>query len=239
MMEPATVRLVVAGVYALSALALAVALLRQPPAARKYCYPFVAVVAVTAVTVGFRAIGVGTVPIGSGELDAPQALADYLSYPLLFGFTAFLAGASRRYLGVVVVTAVIMRAGYDFAELGEGVLGTAGPLTILGGYVLLVGLYFGPLASAAERRSPKRALFYRKMRNLVLFVFAILIGWAMLQLFGFFDPFTQVVTLEYIDLLLRVGFAAFVVMNARTLLDEGSTAGDPGPLPTAATSTAD
>ncbi len=222
MIEPTTVRLATAGIYLLATLVLVGALTRRSPTARKYCYPFVAVVAVTTITVGLRGIGVGAIPIGTGELDLPQAAADYLSYPLLFGFAAFVAGASRRYIAATAMIAAIMRFGYDIADLSEGVLGLAGTLSILIGYALLLGLYFGPLASTAAQQSPKRALFYRKARNLLLFVFGILIAWAMLQLFGFFDPFTQVVTLEYIDLLLRVGFAAFVVANAETLVSSGS-----------------
>jgi apolipoprotein N-acyltransferase len=85
-----------------------------------------------------------------------------------------------------------------------------------------------PVAAAARRQPPRRALFYRKTRNLVLFVFGILITWAMLQLFGVFDGFTQAVTLEYIDFILRVGFAGFVIANAETLLDEADGSDVPG-----------
>ena len=62
----------------------------------------------------------------------------------------------------------------------------------------------------------------------MLFVFGVLIAWAMLQLFGVLDPFTQAVTLEYIDFLLRVGFAGLVIANADTLVDEGDDAAADG-----------
>lgn len=151
-----------------------------------------------------------------------QTLNDLTAYPLLFGFATFVAGASRRYVGLVVATIVAMRAAYDGANLFDGTVGLAATAVILAGYGLLVWLYFGPVATAATRQSPKRALFYRKTRNLVLFVFGILIAWAMLQLFAVFDGFTQAVVLEYIDFLLRVGFAAFVIANAETLVDDGN-----------------
>jgi len=225
MIEPSTVRLVSAVLYVGWAAVLLAAVRRRSPAARRYCYPFVAVVAVAAVTVGLRGAGVGVVPVGVGEFEIPQVIGDYVTYPLLFGFAAFVAGASRRYVGLVVATTLVMRTGYEVADLFDGALGLAGTGAILVGYVLLVWLYFGPVAAAAARQSPKRALFYRKTRNLVLFVFGILIVWAVLQLFGAFDPFTGNVTLEYIDFLLRVGFAAFVIANAETLVGDGDADG--------------
>ncbi|MBP1923968.1 bacteriorhodopsin [Halorubrum alkaliphilum] len=225
MIESATVRLVSAVLYVGWAAVLLAAVRRRSPPARRYCYPFVAVVALAAVAVGLRGAGIGVVPIGAGEIEIPQLIGDYATYPLLFGFAAFVAGASRRYVGLVVATVLVMRVGYDLADLFDGALGLAGTGGILVGYVVLLWLYFGPVAAAAARQSPKRALFYRKTRNLVLFVFGILIVWAMFQLFGAFDPFTGNVTLEYIDFLLRVGFAAFVIANAETLVGDDDADG--------------
>lgn len=221
MIEPSTVRFASVAVYVACIGLLLAAVRQRSPAARRYCYPFIAVVGVAAIAVGLRGAGIGAVPVGVGELELPQTAGDYATYPLLFGFAAFVAGVSRRYVGLVVTTALLMRTGYDVAELFDGPIGLAGTGVILAGYTLLVWLYFGPVAAAATRQPPKRALFYRKTRNLVLFVFGILIGWAMIQLFGVFDPFTEAVTLEYIDFLLRVGFAAFVIVNAESLVDGG------------------
>ncbi|TKX84546.1 hypothetical protein EXE43_18335, partial [Halorubrum sp. SS5] len=63
--------------------------------------------------------------------------------------------------------------------------------------------------------------------------FGVLIAWAMLQIAGLFDQFTAAVTLEYLDLLLRVGFAGFVFANVETLAaevdeDASGTAGTRG-----------
>lgn len=227
MIEPATVRYVSAALYVGWTLVLLGAVRLKRPAARRYCYPFVAVVGIAVVAVGLRGAGIGAVPVGAGEVDLPQLVGDYVAYPLLFGFAAFVAGASRRYIGFVVATVVAMRAAYEGANLFDGAIGIAGTAAVLVGYALLAWLYFGPVAAAARRQPPRRALFYRKTRNLVLFVFGILITWAMLQLFGAFDAFTQAVTLEYIDFFLRVGFAGFVIANAETLVDDGD-GGDDG-----------
>ena len=228
MIEPSMVRYVSAALYVGWTLALLGAVQLKRPAARRYCYPFVAVVGIAVAAVGLRGAGIGTVSVGAGEVILPQLVGDYVAYPLLFGFAAFVAGASRRYVGFVVATIAVMRAAYEGANLFDGAVGLAGTATVVGGYLLLVWLYFGPVAAAARRQPPRRALFYRKTRNLVLFVFGILIAWAMLQLFGVFDAFTQAVTLEYIDFVLRVGFAAFVIANAETLVGEGDNGDDGG-----------
>ena len=223
MIEPSTVRFVSAGVYALSAVVLFALAARKPAELRRYCYPFVAVVAVSGLGVGLWAAGIGTIAVGSGTLDGGQLVTDYAAYPFLFGFAALVAGASRRYIAGVVGLTVVMRLGYDFAEVFEGSLALAGTGAILVGYVVLLGLFFGPIAGAASRQPPDRALFYAKTRNLSLFAFGVLIAWAMIQIAGLLDQFTATVTLEYLDLLLRVGFAGFVFANVETLLVDGDS----------------
>lgn len=240
MIEPAAVRFASAGIYAVSTVALLALASRKPAELRRYCYPFVAVVALAGVGVGLWGAGIGTISVANGTLEGGQLLTDYVAYPFLFGFAAFVAGAGRRYVGAVVAITVGMRLGYDFAEVFAGPLATAGTLAILVGYAALVGLFFGPVASAAARQPPARELFYKKTRNLSLFAFGVLIAWAMLQIAGLFDTFTATVTLEYLDLLLRVGFAGFVFANVETLAGE-SAGGEGGSVPPAGTgaSTAD
>ena len=229
MIEPATVRFVSAGVYAISAVALLALASRKPAALRRYCYPFVAVVALAGVGVGLWGAGIGTFSVANGTLDGGQLLIDYTGYPFLFGFAAFVAGAGQRYVGGVVALTVAMRLGYDVAAVFEGPLALAGTGSILVGYVVLLALFFGPLGTAAARQVPERELFYKKTRNLTLFAFGVLIVWAMFQIAGLLDQFTGAVTLEYLDILLRVGFAGFVFANVETLAAEaGDDAGADG-----------
>jgi hypothetical protein len=54
----------------------------------------------------------------------------------------------------------------------------------------------------------------------------VLIAWAMLQIAGLFDTFTATVILEYLDFLLRVGFAGFVFANVETLAADAEPGGD-------------
>jgi len=231
MIEPSAVRFASAGIYAVSAVVLLALARRKPPALRRYCYPFVAVVAAAAVGIGLWGAGIGTFSVANGTLEGGQVLTDYVAYPFLFGFAAFVAGTSRRYVGAVVALIVAMRVGYDVAEVFEGPLALAGTGTILVGYVALVWLYFGPIAGAASRQPPARELFYKKTRNLVLFAFGVLIAWAMFQIAGLLDAFTGTVTLEYLDLLLRVGFAGFAFANVETLAAGESSETSGGSVP--------
>ncbi|GAA0547837.1 hypothetical protein ABNG02_06650 [Halorubrum ejinorense] len=234
MIEPSVVRFTSAGIYAVSAVVLLALASRKPASLRRYCYPFVAVVALAGLGVGLWGAGIGAFSVANGTLEGGQLIIDYTGYPFLFGFAAFVAGASRRYVGGVVAITVAMRLGYDFAAVFEGPLALAGTGSILVGYVVLLALFFGPLATAAARQSPARELFYKKTRNLALFAFGVLIAWAMFQIAGLLDTFTGTVTLEYLDILLRVGFAGFVFANVETLAAEaesgiGEEVGDAGP----------
>jgi len=226
MIEASAIRFVSAGVYAVSAVVLLVLASRKPAALRRYCYPFVAVVGFGGVGVGLWGAGIGTFSVLNGTLEGGQLLTDYVAYPFLFGFAAFVSGAGRRYVGGVVAITVLMRLGYDVAEVFEGSLALAGTGSILVGYVALLALFFGPIASAAAARPPARELFFKKTRNLALFAFGVLIGWAMFRIAGLLDTFTATVTLEYLDLLLRVGFAGFVFANVETLAAEAEGEGD-------------
>lgn len=228
MIEATAVQLVSAGVYAVSAVVFLVLTRRKPAELRRYCYPFIAVLIAGTIGAGLSGTETGMIPVLDGALDVGQLVSDYAAYPFLFGFAAFIAGASRRYIGAVVGVTVLMRAGYDVAELFDGTLGLVGLVAIVGGYLTLVGLYFGPISAAAARQPPARELFYTKTRNLVLFTFGVLIVWAILQLFGLLDPFTGTVTLEYLEFLLRVGFAGFVFANVAELVTTDDTDGGAG-----------
>lgn len=221
MIEPSLVRFTSAGIYAVSAVVLLALASRKPASLRRYCYPFVAVVALAGLGVGLWGAGIGTFSVANGTLEGGQLIIDYTGYPFLFGFAAFVAGASRRYIAGVVALTIVMRLGYDFAAVFEGPLALAGTGSILVGYVVLLALFFGPIGNAAAQQAPTRELFFKKTRNLTLFAFGVLIVWAMFQIAGLLDTFTGTVTLEYLDILLRVGFAGFVFANVETLAAEG------------------
>lgn len=225
MIDDPTIYAAVAGVYAIAAVVLAVLSWRQPARLRRYCYPFVGIVALSAVATALVSVGVGDIVVQGIELTIPQTIDDLVGYTFVFGFAAFAAGASWKLVGTVVMTFAIMRLSYEFADAFEGILGLAGIGIILGGYAFLAYLFFGPIDAAAERQADTRRLLYWKFRNLALFAFGMLIVWAMLQLGGAFDEFTSTLTLEYIDVVLRIGFAGFLIANVGALDPEGGSGG--------------
>lgn len=217
MIEDAVIYAAAATLYAIAAIVLAVLTRRQPARLRRYCYPFVGIVGLSAIATALVALGVGEITVGAVELVIPQTIDDLVGYTFVFGFAAFAAGASWKLVGTVVVTFAIMRMSYQLADAFEGVLGLVGIGVIVGGYLFLVYLFFGPIAAVADRQADTRRLLFWKFRNLALFAFGMLIVWAMLSLGGAFDAFTTTVTLEYIDIVLRIGFAGFLIGNVSAL----------------------
>lgn len=81
-------------------------------------------------------------------------------------------------------------------------------------------LLWGPVWRTATDRPPTRRLLYWKARNLLL----LLIGAVLLAAFLTGCVFVQLVVLESIDMLIRVGFAGFLLANIGALREGLDTA---------------
>lgn len=214
-------------VYALATVAFLVFSRRQPPHLRRYCHLLVSVVGVAAVTAAAWALGLGAVPVGSGQVVVPQLIDGLFAYPLLFGFAAFVAGSSRRTVALVAGISAAQRVSYEVGALTDGLLGLSMLVVVVGGFVAHVYLLFGPVWRTAQRQPVQRRLLYWKVRNLLLFLIGVLIAAAMLSLSPLLDSFTAGITVQYVDVLLRVGFAGFLIGNIRALdADSGADAAD-------------
>lgn len=212
------------GIYAVSAVIYAIAAVayfgltrRQPRHLRPYCYLLVGVVGVAALLSAVFAVGIGTVAVAGGEVIVPQMIDGLIAYPLLFGFAAFTAGSSRRVVALVAGVSIAQRVAYEVGALTDGPLGLAMLLVVVGGFFGHVYLLFGPVWRTASRQSPRRRLLFWKFRNLLLFLIGMLILAALLSLTPLLDPFTGSVAVQYVDVLLRVGFAGFLIGNISAL----------------------
>lgn len=223
MMETSLVHYATAGFYVVSAIVLTAATARKTADSRYYCYPFIALIVLAGAMAVVWGAGLGRITIGAGELVVPQAVTDYPAYILLFGSAAYMANAEKRYITAVVGLLLLARVAYDIVTLFNGVIGLIGNLVIFVGYLGAVGLLFGPVATIAKQQSPQRELLYKKTRNLVVFIFAMLVIWSQLQVTGLLDQFTLAVTLQYTNVVFRVGFAAFVIMNVEVLSEHAFT----------------
>jgi len=219
MAEP--VALVFAGAYAVSLVVLLVWARAIPPNLRRYCYPFVALTGLAALAQLLSGFAVGTVPLGSSTLDIPNAVEGGFVYALLFGFAAFLGGATRRQLAVATAVPLVMSWSFYAAALGDGALVVVPALIVVGGYVALCWLFVHPIWRTASRLPERRSRLFWKFRNLLLFLIGVLIFSAFTSLGAFTETVGNIIV-NYIDLLLRVGFSAFLFANIDVFRDVDS-----------------
>lgn len=224
MLTDVQISLAAAGVYALATVVF-VALSRfQRPELRKYCHLLAGVVAVSAIGSALSGLGVLQVPVGGVPLDVPSTVDDLVAYPVVFGLAAVVAGASRRAIGLLVGLSVASVVASVFLEL----VGAGTALLVLGAmvasYLARVYLLFGPVWRAAKRQSDDRRLLYWKFRNLLVFLMGFVFVAIGLSLVGWLDTFTMLLVIEYVNVLLRVGFAGFLIGNLSALADPEATA---------------
>lgn len=211
MTDPIT--LTFAGAYAVAVVALLVWLRAIPTELRQYCYPLLGLVFLAAVTNTASGFAVGALSVGEGTLDVPNLLDGAVAYGTLFGFAAYLAGVSRRKLAVAIALPVSMNVAFQGTALASGVVALVGALVVVGGFFVLCWLYAVPFTRTVGTRRGDRQRLYRKFRNLLLFLIAVLIVTAFTTL-DVFDADVSAILVAYIDFLLRVGFAGFLFANA-------------------------
>jgi undecaprenyl pyrophosphate phosphatase UppP len=92
------------------------------------------------------------------------------------------------------------------------------------GHLVLLSLYRNRIWEAAQSLSEEQRLLHWKARNLLLFLVGMIIVSAVLGLFGVFDDFVNTVLTQYMNLLIRAGFAGFLFANI-TNVDVENAAG--------------
>lgn len=209
--------------YCVAALVMFLLIRRQPPAVRRYSYLVLAVVVVSALGATLQAFDVGNY---EGALEQPQSIPqlidDSIAYAGLFALMTFSAGASRGMILLVSGLSVGSRIAIELGGfLGGGVL-LAGVLFSIGSYVARVYLLWWPVWRAATTQPEGRRLLYWKGRNTLMLLIGanILVGIMSATLF---DRLVQLVVLEYVNFMLRVGFAGFLLANVTSLAPERVT----------------
>lgn len=220
MIETTTIHYATAGAYAIATVVLGILTFQKDASVRRFCYPFVALTGLAGLMSLAWAANIGQIPIGTGMIRIPQAITDYPTYAILFGFTVYLSGAGRRYIGGIVGLLLITRFAYDLVAIFDGVLASVANVAIIVGYGLAVVFLYGPIAKYATQQPPRQELLFKKTRNLIVFIFVMLVVWSQLEVTGILDQFTLSATLQYTNILFRVGFAAFVIRNIGVLNSE-------------------
>lgn len=220
MIAESTVQSSMAMIYGVAAVISYVVARRAEQSVRVYAYIVVGVIGVSAIGTGLTAAGVGQLPAlyaEDGVTSVPGFIDDSVAYGVLFGLTTYFAGASRRMIALV--------AGLSFSSRLVIELGVQlGPIVTLVGIVVSIGTYlarvyllWGPVWNTAQSIPDRRRLLFRKSRNLLMLLMGTNILAIPLIVSGLLDPFVQVIVLNYIDILIRVGFAGFLLANMGAL----------------------
>lgn len=222
MISEATVHWLATVVY-LGTLSVFLVRLGRVPDRFERLYRLVAVVlGLGVVTSALLALGVGTIPRAGTDLDLPSVVNDAVAYPLLWYVTARLGGASRRMLAVVTVLPFAQVLAFQFGASAGGLLGLASSLLVIGGHVVLVYLFMGPIWRSTRSLPDGRRILHWKGRNLLLFLIGMLITFAFLSLASAFTTWATLIINQYVGLLIRVGFAGFLLVNVGALVARSS-----------------
>ncbi|MFC4360584.1 bacteriorhodopsin [Halobium salinum] len=207
---------------------------------RRLCALATGLVGLSAVAYTMMSTGAGMIPVAGGVVDAPNLLDDTATYAGMYGLAAVLAGPSKRWIvavsGIVAAQRLAFELPYAGIVGGTGALAAAGVVVV--GWFVISGIFAGPIWRAARNQPAKRRLVHWKCRNLVLFLFATLIVYAMLALSGVLTEFLNTSLNLYIDLLMRVGVTSLLFVNAGSLGEDdgrGSTSSVVSPAPASAT----
>jgi sensory rhodopsin len=212
------------GVYAAGAVVsglaavVSVAKLRGIPGRVRRYYSLATFLLVLAAASGaLMAADVGAMTVNGYEVTLPSFVNDLVAYSVLWGITGLLADVDRRTLAVVTGLPFLQVIAFQVAATSSGATALAASAFVIGGHVVLAGLFLGPIWRGCSHLPERRQLLHWKARNLLLFLIGMLIVYAFLSLAGAFDAFATVVLNQYISVLIRVGFAAFLFANVDAL----------------------
>ena len=213
MIEATTVHGLTAVVYAVALVVLLGWLRRVSAEHRRFCTPIVLVVGIAGVASALVAAGVGTLTVNGSEVVVPLFVESMIAYGVLYAVMARLADVEGRALAVIVLTPVVQRIAFEVAAVSGGIVALLGLVTVVGGHLAIAAYLLGPIWTQAQAVPEQRRLLHWKARNLVLFLIGMLIVYAVISLFGVFDAFVALVIQQYMAVLIRVGFAGFLLAN--------------------------
>lgn len=185
------------------------------------------------------AFGVGSVEVQGYHVPIPRYIDWALTTPLLVGYTAYVAGASRS------VTIGIVLADFFMIAFGAAAAATPSPtqwvffgLSSACHLGILTGLY-GPVRSSALGQPP----FRRRLARLLLNYIGLL--WLAYPLVWFFGPGLQwvdatgiAVIIGYLDVTTKVPFVYFIYRARKNFAQVQETLSETNPPETGAPATA-
>lgn len=222
-----TVRLAAAVLYASGFLAGLAGTRFVRPDLRRYCYPLVAVLAVEAGSLVAQASAVGVVRIDGATVNVIQDVSDIGLLAVIYSGVTLLGGASRRLTALTAVVAVTPLIGIALAPVVSGTVLSVFLLAVTFlPYPILLYLYLGPIRRAAESVPTRQRLLHWKARNVLLFVYAVVLLYILLAFAGLLtDPVLTDALIEYANLFSTAGVPLLIVYKFASFDGELSSVG--------------
>lgn len=219
MISESAIHVATAAVYLVATVACLWRLQQAAAASRRYLRLVTLTVGVGAVTSALLALGVGTATVNGYEMTVPTIVSDFVAYPVLWALAAMLADVDDRTLAFAAGVPFVQVVAFWVAPVYGGLVAVGSFVVVVGSHLLLAVVFRGRVWAASSRVPEERRLLHWKARNLLLFLVGMLIAFAFLSVAGAFDDFGTVVLDQYVSVLIRVGFAAFLFANADALAD--------------------
>lgn len=222
MIEPSTVQSVVAGAYGVVFLATVAVTLRVRSELRWYCGLLAVVVGLSAGNIALQQAGIGAITTEQGQLFVGTLLAQTIAYTVLYGGVTRLAGASRRLTAGVIGVALLPTYLSQLGNVIDG--GQLFTLVSLVAFVvpfpLLTYLFVRPIWRTAQEQPPVRRLLHWKARNIILFLYGMLLVYIGIAISGLVtDPTLNELLFQYTGFVFNAGIPAFFVYKFYTVGD--------------------
>ncbi|MEZ3117622.1 bacteriorhodopsin [Halobaculum sp. MBLA0147] len=177
-----------------------------------------------AVAYALMAAGVGTITVSGVAVPVPRYVDWLVTTPVLIGYVAYVAGASRRAIAATVaVDAAMIVIGF------AGVL-TTGTLRVVAFalsslcYVGLLYALYGVFPASARAQSGERERLFEVLQNHVgLLWVAYPVVWAAGPLgFGYVETLGVTLLVTFMDVMAKTPYVYFAAVHRRAFLDEAT-----------------
>jgi sensory rhodopsin len=172
--------------------------------------------------------GVGTVTVHGAVVPAPRYVDWLLTTPVLVGYVAYTAGATRR------ATVIIAAADVAMIAFGWAAVVTSGPTRFAAFaassvcYLGLLWVLYGYLPEFVSRQNTERRHLFELLRNHVgLLWFAYPVVWVVGPLgLGLVSMLGLSLVITYIDIVAKVPYVYFVYQHRHAFTDQPSPSED-------------
>lgn len=179
-----------------------------------------------AVAYALMALNVGFISVGGVEVPVPRYVDWLLTTPVLIGYAAHAAGASRRTIGWIVAVDVAMIAIGWAGVVTTGTTRLAAFSASSFCYLGLLYALYGVLPDvAAERSGPRRRLFEVLQNHVGLLWVTYPVVWAAGPLgFGYVETVGVTLLITFVDVMAKTPYVYFVSVHRSAFTDAAETA---------------